>query len=255
MSDTQATRNGTAHAADLGTSAAFGIDEGLNEELQRLAAINRELLGGATTQAASEAADNALQAAIQQLAALNPEACQQEPRDTVYDFHDVAAGDEDDELASLRRENRELRAHLDALEQAMQSPAEAAEAAAPAAPTPEDILWASKQQEYEALLEEKSETIRTLHLQLHELQGSGASLSGVATLNQTRSLKKQLEDELAQVEKEEEELMTRMQQMEKAVSRDRAELARQRTELQKLHAELDQQIQTAAASRGRSRPE
>jgi hypothetical protein len=230
MSDDQVSRNGTTHPAELGTSAALGMDEGLQEELQRLDAINRELLSNATPQAAS-----------------SPGTSEEGPRDTVYDYHDVA---EDDELANLRRENVKLRAHLDSLEQALQGPEEAAVAATPGVLTSEEMLWATKQQKYEALLEEKSETIRALHLRLHVMQDGAVSLSGAAALNQMRRLKEKLEEQLAQVEKDEEELMMRMQQMAQAIAKDRAELTRQHNEIERLHQELEQQIAATSQEPG-----
>src|SRR5438132_12314970 len=62
------------------------------------------------------------------------------------------------DLNALRRENAELRSKLEELEQLIQGP-DGIEAA-----------WAERQREYEALLEEKSEVIRELHLKVQELQ-------------------------------------------------------------------------------------
>ena len=58
----------------------------------------------------------------------------------------------------LRGENAELRARLEELEQALQTPESSEE------------TWAERQKEYEALLEEKSEVIRSLHMKIQELQ-------------------------------------------------------------------------------------
>jgi hypothetical protein len=241
MSDTQASRKDTAHNANLEkTAELFNIDEHLQEELQRLAAINRELLGEAQPHVPAGSSRNRHDKTASSAVSGRGGVAKGPPGLIPAD----AIPAESDELTHLRRENEELRAHLDALEKALEAPEETA---APASPVPEENPWAAKQQEYEALLEEKSEAIRALHLKLHELQSRAGATSESTPREDARSLKRQLEHERVQIEKDEEELMIRMTQLEKAISKDRAELARQRTEIQRLHQELNEQI--AAASR------
>jgi DNA repair exonuclease SbcCD ATPase subunit len=160
-----------------------------------------------------------------------------------------------DELTLLRQENVELRARMDSLERALihgeQMPEVSQAAPAGGSPTvtaTEEPCQAEKEKEktYEALLEEKSEIIRNLHMQIHELRDAGGARFEPATgASGARALKKQLEDERRQVKEAEAEL-SRMQQMEKAMSKDRAELAQQRSEIERFQQELSHQVETAS---------
>jgi chromosome segregation ATPase len=207
MNAPQATCNGaSAHPAGEAGQELLPIDERLREEMERLAAINQELLGK-----------------------VRP------------DGDDSEAPGKPDELASLRGENAQLRARIEELEQASQS-----------AP-PDEGQWLEQQKEYEALLEEKSEVIRTLHLRIQEREAGTPQEAGTppAELSEAdaadiQGLKKQLEDQRRQLEEDEESLMQQMRQMEMAMSKDRAELARQRNEIQRLHHELNHEIEHAS---------
>ncbi len=53
-----------------------------------------------------------------------------------------------------------------------------------------------------------------------------------------------------QLEEDEESLMQQMRQMEMAMSKDRAELARQRNEIQRMHNELNHEIEIASRDPG-----
>jgi chromosome segregation ATPase len=149
----------------------------------------------------------------------------------------------DDELTLLRKENAELRAKVEELEQHIQAALDL------------DATWSERQKEYEVLLEEKSEVIRGLHQKIQELQEGGAvATSSKEGGEQPASvsdaellpLKEKLERERAQLREDEEALMEQMRGMELTMSRDRAELARQRTELQRLQQELNREIEMAA---------
>src|SRR5262249_32703869 len=69
------------------------------------------------------------------------------------------------ELETLRRENADLRSSVQDLQELLE------EARNQADPT-----WPERQKEYESLLEEKSEVIRTLHLKLKEAQEAQARM-------------------------------------------------------------------------------
>jgi DNA repair exonuclease SbcCD ATPase subunit len=152
------------------------------------------------------------------------------------------------ELERLRAENAELRAQVEALEDLL---------TAPPAPASEDA-WVERQREYEAILEEKSEVIRSLHLQLQELRERAAAepspeadpapvaAPASSTSADIEKLRQQLEEERQQLAEDEEALMKQMRDMEMAMSRERAELARQRNELQRLHSELKHELDIAA---------
>jgi len=153
----------------------------------------------------------------------------------------MMAGAADDELTRLRSENAQLKANLEELEQLLSSGGTSAD-------------WAEQQKEYEALLEEKSEVIRSLHQKLQEERaGAEAGLKDIpanadlpASERQLLALKAELEEQKAQLEADEESLMTQMRQMEMMMARERAEMARQRTEMQRLHNDLKHEMEQAA---------
>lgn len=149
-------------------------------------------------------------------------------------------GSMDQEVIRLLSENAELRAQLEALIRAEQS-------------------WVAQQQEYESLLEEKSEVIRTLHQKLQELESRPAAAPLIPREEELLALsdelerercqlqqeRRQLEEELMQLKEDEEALMKQMREMEVQMSRERAELARQRNELQRLNADIRHELELA----------
>jgi hypothetical protein len=159
---------------------------------------------------------------------------------------------ESEELAVLRAENTQLRTRLEELEQILEATTNQTEQ-----------LWAEQQKEYEMLLEEKSEVIRNLHQQLHELKekptsdagGEGAAAplgndNSLAMRNELLELKEQLERERRQLEEDEQSFMDHMRQMELALSRERVEMARQRGELQRLYHDFQHEIEQAQKDGG-----
>jgi chromosome segregation ATPase len=143
-----------------------------------------------------------------------------------------------EELIRLRLENSQLRVRIKSLE---------------ARTVAGDEAWEERQAEYERLIEEKSETIRTLHMQIQELKENGpASHHGVRNeanpqeLAEIERVKEELEEQRRQIEEDEKTLFEQAKQMELAMAKDRAELARQRTELQRLHADLNREIEMAS---------
>ncbi len=123
--------------------------------------------------------------------------------------------------------------------------------------------------EYESMLEEKSEIIRTLHVRIQELEhevgpgGGGGGDAGeqmpagdrdeLAALSdeldrercQLEQERRQLEDDRHQLREDEDSMMRQMKEMELQMARERAELARQRNELQRLHAEIRHELELA----------
>jgi hypothetical protein len=117
--------------------------------------------------------------------------------------------------------------------------------------TNEPTSWDERQKEYEMLLEEKSEVIRSLHLKLQEMQDMGAApAASPATLGDVEKLKKELEGQRRQLEEDEAVVTQQLREMEMAMSKDRAELARQRNEIQRLHNDLNREIEIAARDPG-----
>jgi hypothetical protein len=146
------------------------------------------------------------------------------------------------ETAQLRAENGRLRTRLEELERQLQLAGEGREQA-----------WREQQREYETLLEEKSEVIRGLHLQIQELkaeppQQAGAELPGpaLALREELEHLRNQLEQERRQLEEDEHAVEQQMKQMELTLSRERVELARQRAELQRMQNDFQHELETAA---------
>ena len=114
-------------------------------------------------------------------------------------------------------------------------------------------MWLERQQEYEKLLEEKSEVIRTLHLRLQEQPASSghapSSCPGKIVGGQAEEilrLKRELEEHRLQLQEDEEAMMLQMRQMEMAMAKDRAEMARQRCEIQRMQAEHDRGLEQAS---------
>jgi len=184
--------------------------DNFDEELQRLSAASRELLES-----------------FRGTAALPDEA----PPET-------------DEVALLRLENAELRGRVEELEHALLGSGAEGDA------------WAERQREYEALLEEKSEVIRTLHQKVRELQDRPAPRPASAAHIEVPDgdallrLKEELDEQRRQLQEDEEAMTSQLRDMEMALSRDRADLARQRQELTRLKADLEREIEQAARDPG-----
>jgi hypothetical protein len=141
----------------------------------------------------------------------------------------------------LIQENAELRSRIEELEAISGGKAEE--------------LWQERQREYEALLEEKSEVIRTLHQELQQVQEEqesalGGSTSASVTTSGTKlgkaeeilRLKRELEEQRQQLAQDEEDMMAQLRQMELTMAKERAELARQRQEIQRLQDDLAREV-------------
>jgi hypothetical protein len=150
----------------------------------------------------------------------------------------VDAGDERTatDQGALRTENTELQQKVADLQRQLQESRQLEEA------------WNERQQQYEALLEEKSEVIREQHRKLQESHRIMADRPPGTTPRETEllALHEELEQERGQLKEDEETLMKQMRDMELQMSRERAELARQRNELQRLHTEIRHELELAA---------
>jgi multidrug efflux pump subunit AcrA (membrane-fusion protein) len=135
-------------------------------------------------------------------------------------------------LAQLEGENEQLR---QALEQARERLKQAEKSLAQAK---------VREQEYESLLEEKSEVIRQLHAQVHGPERPPDAR--MPAKEDLLSLQAELEREREQLRLDEEALMAEMRNMEVQMARERADLARQRSELQRLHSELRHELEVAS---------
>jgi len=150
-----------------------------------------------------------------------------------------------EELELLRLENAELKARIDELEALGAGEGEE--------------LWLERQHEYEMLVEEKSEVIRSLHQKLQEaeesaLGGPAPTLLPNAPVSATRlgqaeeilRLKRELDEQRRQIEQDERDMMDQMKQMELAMAKERAEMARQKQEVQRLKDELAREIEQSS---------
>jgi hypothetical protein len=111
--------------------------------------------------------------------------------------------------------------------------------------------WQAREQEYERILEEKSELIRQLHGQIEaggvgQSDGEQGQASGhVPQEDELVALEQALQAEREQLRQDEEALMAEMRNMEVSMARERADLARQRTELQRLHTQFKHELEIA----------
>ena len=155
----------------------------------------------------------------------------------------AVSAEELQELERLREENAQLRALCLELEQALH------EATPNASGHGEDRL-----QEYEALLEEKTEMIRQLHEQVQQLQAvAGESeapsrprpaAGGPAPReDELLALSEELERERRQLQEDEQALMQQMRDMEVSMAKERAEMARQRNDMQRLQSEIRHELE------------
>jgi chromosome segregation ATPase len=154
---------------------------------------------------------------------------------------DTPTTTESDDMVLLRMENEELRGRIVDLEKLFETS------------VAENQPWSERQQEYEALLEEKSEVIRALHQKIRDLQERPAptpNTGEVAVPDELLQLKDQLDDQRRQLQEDEEAMVTQLREMEMSLSRDRAELARQRQEVQRLQADLAREIELASRDPG-----
>lgn len=96
----------------------------------------------------------------------------------------------------------------------------------------------AREQDYENLLEEKSEQIRKLHMQLqaHPVQTGS---QGTPSEEELRQLFAELQRERQILEEDKMSMEEQYKQMELGMSRERAELGRQRSEVKRLQAELE----------------
>ena len=142
-----------------------------------------------------------------------------------------------EEAPLLQRENAALRTRVKELERLLN-----------AAPGSDDV-WAERQQDYEKLLEEKSETIRTLHM---KLQGATAAAAPVAPAPAEardatiERLRRELEEQRAQLLEDEEALQQQLRMMEMTMAKDRADLARLRADLQRQQADFAREVEVAS---------
>ncbi|MCX8138203.1 MAG: hypothetical protein WHU94_10400 [Thermogemmata sp.] len=159
--------------------------------------------------------------------------------------------DWEDEIARVRRENKELRKLLEEIKGILQEASE----------NEQKLL--AKQQDYERQLAEKEALIQELTQHLTEIEEKiekGELVPKSATPKTRTELEewadeleresvrlaqewKKLEEEKRQLREDEEALENQMRHTEKEMAKERAELARQRRELERLQEEIRNQME------------
>jgi hypothetical protein len=152
--------------------------------------------------------------------------------------------DDSAELEQYRHENAELRSIIAELHDRLE-----------AAQKQEQEGLQDRLKEYEGLLEEKSELIRSLHLKVQELEArplvpqtpkEEELLALSEELDRERCQlqqdRRQLEEERKQLVEDEELMTKQMRDMEVQMARERADFARQRIELNRLYEEIRREL-------------
>ncbi len=215
-------RNGATALADPShpPSDQFDVLADLRKELEQLSATNREILGELRSH-------SHLEINLDAVAAPPPPAPERKSPPPAFD------------VVIHARENADLRRRIAELERAARS--------APAG----DDSWVERQREYEALLDEKSDVIRTLHMKIQQLE-ENVAMSMPAVDSQAvhddvvERMRLELDEQRRQVEQDEENLMRQMRDMEVSLAKDRADLARQRAEIQRAQADFHRELEMAS---------
>lgn len=119
--------------------------------------------------------------------------------------------------------------------------------------------WEQQQKEYEGLLDEKSELIRTLHVKLQEIQNAAPPVPPTPKEEELIAMSEELERERCQHEQDRRELtelrkrlaedeqtmLGQMRDMEVQMARERADYARRRTELQRILDDIRRELENA----------
>jgi DNA repair exonuclease SbcCD ATPase subunit len=158
-----------------------------------------------------------------------------------------AGPDEMQELEILVHENAQLRNLCLELEQALHE----------ATQQQDQRSDDERLRDYEAMLEEKSDTIRQLHQELQNAHSIVADME--AQLNDAMehrpptgpapreeellALSEELESERKQLQEDEQTLMDQMREMEVSMARERAEMARQRNDLGRLQSDIRHELE------------
>jgi chromosome segregation ATPase len=165
-------------------------------------------------------------------------------------FEEDAPQEDAEEITKLEAENEQLRGIVDELRQQLEQSVGDNQSG-----------WGEREREYEAMLEQKTETIRELHSRLEELSKGPKPAAPLPNVNQEElsalsdeierercrleQERRQIEEDRKQIREDEESMMRQMREMELQMAKERAELARQRNELQRLHSEIRHELELA----------
>jgi hypothetical protein len=154
---------------------------------------------------------------------------------------DQRGGGSPEEFEMISAENEQLRNLCVELEQALQEATQHA-----------DLTVDDRIKDLEALLGDKTQTIRDLHDQLQtakttiaeqEVAGKSRREGPAPREDDLLNLSEELERERRQLQDDEQTLMDQMREMEVSMARERAEMARQRNDLQRLQSEIRHELE------------
>jgi DNA repair exonuclease SbcCD ATPase subunit len=203
--------------------AAFdllGIDS-IKKELQKLSATNQELLR-----------------AFQE----RPELPPARPKEYGSSGNFVLPRDADD-IANYKNENERFKKEIEQLRGCIAVLEGRLRADAPTAVK-------ELQEEFEQVLNEKTETIRALHMQNQELQEALRGGPDAPSPEQLAARQAGLEQLQLRLRQDEESLKLQAREMEMAMAKERADLARQRSEIQRLQADVQREVELASRDPG-----
>jgi hypothetical protein len=167
---------------------------------------------------------------------------------------DRSAGAPNDEMVSqLQAENQELRTIITELQGELE-----------AASGKQENDWTERQKEYERMLDEKTDMIRSLHVQIQEMGNQirpptpkeeelfSMSEELERERAQLQQERRKVEEEARQLKQDEEVMTEEMRKMEIQMARERADMARQRTELTRISEEIRSELDRIERDRGLS---
>jgi len=220
----------TATFSPKGTQPASSnlVGDSLQGELAQLALINKQLLGKRSARhapphvRANKPKELDFQAELAQLAAVNQAllSSRRVPKAAPH-VKEASPPRPSPAQQALEQENALLRARIHELENEL----------AKGRPAPDS---SRKEQEYEALLAEKSEVIRTLQERIQAIERPGDPTSS-ELVNALR----ELEEERQRLTEDQKAFHEQGREMETSLAKERAELARQRNDLQRLEGEIE----------------
>lgn len=156
-------------------------------------------------------------------------------------------------VAQFQAENDELRSIIAELHQELE-----------VANSKNEQDYGNRLKEYESLLDEKNELIRSLHLKMQEMEQNmrpptpkeDELLSMSEELERERCQiqqeRRKLEEDMRQLKEDEQVMTEEMRKMEMQMSKERAEIARQRNELQRINEEIKHELDRIERDKGLS---
>lgn len=156
-------------------------------------------------------------------------------------------------MAQMQAENDELRSIIAELHQELEL-----------ANGKNEQDYGNRLKEYESLIDEKNELIRSLHLKVQELEQNmrpptpkeDELLAMSEELERERCQiqqeRRKLEEDMRQLKEDEHVMTEEMRKMEMQMSKERAEIARQRSELQRINEEIKHELDRIERDKGLS---